>query len=271
VSWGDPNKDGDGLQPRSSHAACLAFHNEDLWLLDTSFDKPLNLTQNDEATRYWLADIQYIAVFKVIKVKYSPKAIEPLADVFERIYRGEPAKPKPQVVKEDKVARDQVRKEDRKSKSPSALKKRGRKRVRTHLSLGKAKKIMKVDAQTKKMPPQQSLDAAIKKERTAEASKARHESNPYAQPPYVVKPVKVDKTAGELVKSSGGDGKKALISWSKSQEEYPSIIETHEMWKDHIKESFIYTYWKEGMLTINPKLMRKCSAKVVHGHFQALG
>ncbi len=81
--------------------------------MDGSFDEPFNLSADDEATRFWLAEVQYIAVFEIVQSEHSPKIIEPLAAIFERIYNGEPAKPRVPPKPEKRVNRSQVRKSAR--------------------------------------------------------------------------------------------------------------------------------------------------------------
>lgn len=77
--------------PRQSHAACLVHQGKKLYLLDASESKPRLLSGPNGYAKKWLADIEYIAIFEMIPTQYSKSVIDSLADVFERIYRGEKA------------------------------------------------------------------------------------------------------------------------------------------------------------------------------------
>jgi hypothetical protein len=74
-----------------SHAACLVKHNGELFLLDASEDGPMNLTKNNELAKEWLLDVQYMIMFQFAKKFNHENTINPLADVFDRIYAGKPA------------------------------------------------------------------------------------------------------------------------------------------------------------------------------------
>ena len=60
-------------------------------MLDTSEDGPVNLSKNNELTKEWMIDIQYMIMFKFEKNIVHENTINPLADIFERIYEGKPA------------------------------------------------------------------------------------------------------------------------------------------------------------------------------------
>jgi hypothetical protein len=74
-----------------SHAACLVKHNGELYLLDASEDGPMNLTKNNELAKEWLLDVQYMIMFQFAKKFNHENTINPLADVFDRIYAGKHA------------------------------------------------------------------------------------------------------------------------------------------------------------------------------------
>jgi hypothetical protein len=109
--------------------------------LDGSFDEAFNLSADDESTRYWLAEVQYIAVFEIVQSEHPPEIITPLADIFERIYNGEPAKPRVPPLKEKKTTKSQGRKIDRLAPVPLEKKKKAKKRKSCHLSLSRSKRV----------------------------------------------------------------------------------------------------------------------------------
>lgn len=64
---------------------------ENFYLLDASEKTPKLLTGPKGYAKKWLETIQYIAVYEMLPATFRKSVINPLADVFERIYRGESA------------------------------------------------------------------------------------------------------------------------------------------------------------------------------------
>jgi len=111
----------------------------------------------------------------------------------------------------------------------------------------------------------------MNKERTEAARKARCNAGSYDQIPNIDKRDKIGQQILALIKSLGGDRKKAFLAYVKGWSEYPSIDEAAEHWGMWIKEEQIQIYWKEGMIDVNPQKLRKCSANTVMAHIKAFG
>jgi hypothetical protein len=250
-------KDEDIQDTRESHAACLDIIGKDLWLLDCSEDCPINLTEDNDYAKEWLINIDYISVFKVEELQYSPGIIDPLADIWERIYRGEPAAatgghgftPAPRRTYERKCDRAANREGSKltvgKRKSPA-----------TQGKPIKASSRGKVKVNKKDLNLQAYLTQAMKEQtQAATESHTKKTARKIITVPGTPNPFKT--TGVGLIKKQGGNQEKAFKLHIKAYPEFPTLKESLAKWRDIISASNISVWWKYSLIMTEYQKMRK--------------